>query len=384
MKLSRKWLALALGVLVLAGGIGRAIHARKAQQAELAQSTASAQSLGVQLTERDLYTVASQPLTVVLPVSGNVVAQRTAMVKAKVAAELLSLSVREGDTVAPGQVLGQLDPQEFTLRQQQARQQAASARAIWQNAEQTLRNNQALVQQGFISKQALDGSQANASSSLANLEAAQAAADLADKSLRDTRIVAPIGGQIAQRLAQAGERVPVEGRIVEIVDLNTLEWQVAVNPQDLTQVQVGSQGALRIDGVNEAIPAKVVRINPSAAADTRAVMVYLSLPKHPALRHGLFAQGQITLAQRQALAIPPSAITREGGHDQVLQLRGQQVTRVNVRLGARAQATAAPSQMWVEVLDGIQPGDRILVNAAGTVREGASVQVSAASAAASR
>lgn len=384
MKLSRKWLALALGVLVLAGGIGRAIHARKAQQAELAQSTASAQSLGVQLTERDLYTVASQPLTVVLPVSGNVVAQRTAMVKAKVAAELLSLSVREGDTVAPGQVLGQLDPQEFTLRQQQARQQAASARAIWQNAEQTLRNNQALVQQGFISKQALDGSQANASSSLANLEAAQAAADLADKALRDTRIVAPIGGQIAQRLAQAGERVPVEGRIVEIVDLNTLEWQVAVNPQDLTQVQAGSQGALRIDGVNEAIPAKVVRINPSAAADTRAVMVYLSLPKHPALRHGLFAQGQITLAQRQALAIPPSAITREGGHDQVLQLRGQQVTRVNVRLGARAQATAAPDQMWVEVLDGIQPGDRILVNAAGTVREGASVQVSAASAAASR
>jgi len=239
------------------------------------------------------------------------VAQRSAVVKAKVAAELQALHVREGDTVRQGQSLGQLDTQEVGLRRQQAQQQAASAQAIWRNAEQTLRNNQALVQQGFISRQALDSSLSNAASTRANYEAAQAAARLADKAWQDTRILAPLGGQVAQRFVQPGERLNVDARIVEIVDLDSLEWQVPLTPQDLARVQVGSSASLRIEGLSEPLQAQVARLNPSATADTRAVMAYLSLPRHPALRQGLFGQGEILLEGREGLAAPASAITRE-------------------------------------------------------------------------
>ncbi|OGB04016.1 MAG: hypothetical protein A3G29_15340 [Burkholderiales bacterium RIFCSPLOWO2_12_FULL_64_99] len=374
----KKWLLVCVALLVLGGSIARAIIARKAQQTELAQSTESAQARSIHLAPHDVHTVQTLTLNGSIPISGSLVAQRSALVKAKVSAELQALHVREGDTVRQGQSLGQLDTQEVGLRRQQAQQQAASAKAIWTNAEQTLRNNQALVQQGFISRQALDTSLSNAASTRATYEAAQAAARLADKAWQDTRILAPLAGQIAQRFVQPGERLNVDARIVEIVDLDSLEWQVPLSPPDVAQVRVGATASLNIDSLPEALSARIARINPSATADTRSVMVYLSLPRHPALRQGLFGQGQITVDTREGLAIPASAVTRDGGRDEVLRIDGDRIVRVPVQLGLRASRGSDATQPLVEITAGLKAGERILRDAAGTVREGARVTLRAA------
>lgn len=361
-----KWIALLAGLLVLSAGIGRAIVHRKAQQSELAQSTASAQAGVVKLGKDDVHVVQQTLLTRAIPVSGSLTAQRSAIVKAKVAAELLSLTVREGDQVKADQVIGKLDPQEFETRLQQARQQAASAKAQWQIAQQNLENNQALVQQGFISRNALDTSLSNAAAARATYEATQSAVDLASKALKDSVVRAPISGQISQRFVQPGERVGVDGRIVEVVDLSTLELQAPLTPQDVTQVRVGSRATLKVDGLPEALSARIARINPSATADTRSVMVYLAVQPHPALRQGLFARGEILLTQQQVLSVPQSAITRASGRDQALLVQGGKVVLVDVKLGPHAG-----------LVDGLHAGDRVLREASGTVREGQAVALQA-------
>jgi membrane fusion protein (multidrug efflux system) len=378
---SKKWIALVAGVLVLSVGIGRAIVSRKAQQAELSQSTASAQSGLITLSDKDVYTVQAQSLVRSLTVSGSLTAQRSAIVKAKISAELLKLKVREGDKVKEDQVIGKLDTQEFVARLKQAQQQAASAKAQWQITQQNLSNNQELVKQGFISRSTLDTSVSNADAARANYEAAQAAVDLASKAMKDSVVRAPISGLISQRFVQVGERVAVDGRIVEIVDLSSLELQAPLSPQDVLQVKVGTPASLRIEGMDKPLKAQIARINPSASADTRSVMVYLSLPPHAGLRQGLFVQGQILLDQVQALAIPLSAITRDAGQDQVLVVKQGKVQKIKVSLGKRAGQNQ-DGQPMAEVLEGIAAGDQILINAAGTVREGQAVQLSAAAASA--
>lgn len=369
-----KWIALAVSVLILGGGIGRAIVNKKAQQSDLAQSSASVQAPQMTLTSREVMTIQPTQLTHTIAISGSLAAQRSAIVKAKVAAELLSLKVREGDQVKADQVIGKLDAQEFDTKLQQARQQAASAKAQWQISQQTLDNNQALIQQGFISRNALDTSLSNAAGTKAAYEAAQAAVDLASKALKDSTVRAPISGQISQRFVQAGERVAVDGRIVEVVDLSSLELQAPLTPQDVTQVRVGSPATLHLDGLSEVITARIARINPSATADTRSVMVYLALPSHPALRQGLFAQGEIMLAQRDALAVPLSAITKESGRDQVLRVSQGKVSKVNVRLGTHS-GKSPEGQPMQEVIEGVQAGDVIVRNATGTVRDGQAVKL---------
>lgn len=382
MKSAVKWIALTVGVLALGAGIGRAIVARKAQQAELSQTAAAVQAKLIQLAPQDVWVVQPQALSRGIAVSGGLSAQRSAVVKAKVAAELLTLTVREGERVKQGQVIATLDPQEFDLKLKQARQQAASAQAQLQIAQQTLSSNQALVQQGFISKNTLDTSVSNQAAAQANLAAAQAVADLNLKSLKDATVRAPISGLISQRFAQVGERVSVDARLVEIVDLGSLELQAALSPQELAQISVGTPAQLQVEGVNGMVPARVARINPSAASDTRAVMVYLTLPAHPGLRQGLFAQGQIQLASNaNALVVPASAVARDAGTDQVLRVREGRVARVAVQLGERGQLPSKPAQTWVSVTSGLAPGDVVLVDAAGTVREGAAVALPAASAA---
>jgi RND family efflux transporter MFP subunit len=376
MSKTSKWIAVAVGVLVLGGGIGRAIVHKKAQQNDLAQSAASTQAPQMALTSQDVLIVQSTLLTRSIAVSGSLTAQRSAVVKAKVAAELQSLNVREGDQIKTDQIIGKLDSQEFDSKLQQARQQAASSKAQWQIAQRNLENNHALVQQGFISRNALDTSSSSAAASKATYEAALAAVDLANKALRDSTVRAPISGQISQRFVQAGERVAVDGRIVEIIDLSSLEMQAPLSSQDVTQIRMGDQANLHIEGLADTLTARIERINPSATADTRSVMVYLNMTPHPALRQGLFAQGEIMLAQRDALAVPVSAITRESGRDQVLRISQGKVGKINVKLGA-LHGKSPNGQAMQEVIEGVQAGDVIVRNATGTVRDGQAVKLEA-------
>jgi membrane fusion protein, multidrug efflux system len=387
-----RWLSLSiLLVLLVLGGLKWFKGRSAASAAAPAPAAASAPERRLELAAADVVAVANRPLTRTLEVSGSLKAVSSAFVKARVAAELQSLTVREGDTVRAGQVIGQIDPTEFDWRLRQAEQQAAAARAQHEIAQRQLTNNKALVAQGFISPTALETSVSTEAGAQATLQAALAAVELARKSRADTILTAPINGTVAQRLTQPGERVPLDGRIVEIVDLSRLELEAAIAPQDLPALRVGAQASLTVEGGTDTVPATVVRINPSAQAGSRTVLAYLAVAAHPSLRNGLFARGTIELEQRSALAIPLSAVRTDQGQPYAVRIAGTQAQHRPLVLGLRGQAGG---QSMVEVADGLAEGDRVLAASAGRVPDGvtlalptpgpASAPASAPAAAASR
>ncbi len=161
-----KWAAAALVVVLIAAGVFRALSARKAQQQALAASTAVKEQGTVELAATDVVKAQTLQVTQGLPVSGTLKAVNSAVIKARVAGELQGLTVREGDFVKAGQVLARIEATEYQSRVRQASEQAASAKAQVEVVQRQYDNNKALVDQGFISKTALDAS-------LANLNAAQ-------------------------------------------------------------------------------------------------------------------------------------------------------------------------------------------------------------------
>jgi membrane fusion protein, multidrug efflux system len=379
-----RWLLLAvlLGVLVL-GGL-RWLKGRSAAGAAAAANAASAASAAapvqrLELAALDVLPVARLPLTRTLEVSGSLKAVDSAFVKARVAAELKTLTVREGDSVKAGQVIGQIDPTEFDWRLRQAEQQANAARAQQDIARRQLANNQALVAQGFISPTALETSISTESGATATLQAALAAVELARKSRSDAILTAPINGTVAQRLAQPGERVPLDGRIVEIVDLSRLELEAAIAPQDLPALRIGAKARLVVEGSDETVPATVARLNPSAQAGSRTVLAYLAVTPHPGLRNGLFARGAIDLEQRVALAIPLSAVRSDRSQPYAILIAGNQARQRPLTLGLRGMAKGVA---MVEVLSGLADGDRVLAASAGLVPDGVQLVMPAAAAAA--
>ncbi|OGB30633.1 MAG: efflux transporter periplasmic adaptor subunit [Burkholderiales bacterium RIFCSPLOWO2_12_FULL_61_40] len=371
MKRWLKWTVIVLAVALLAGGALRVLSARKAKQAalEAQQTTQKAQAV-VELAASDLVQVQTVDLSQVLAISGPLKAVNSAFIKARVAGEMQGLTVREGDFVKAGEVIARVDATEFQARVRQAQQQAESAKAQVAIAKRSFDNNQSLVNQGFISKTALDSSIATLSSAEANYRAAQAGADVAIKSLNDTVLRAPISGLVAQRLAQPGERVAVDARIVEIVDLSRLELEASLSAADSLGVKLGQTALLTVEGASKPLSAKVVRINPSAVAGSRAVLAYLAIESNPGLRQGLFAQGTLATGSLRTLALPLSAVRTDKPLPYVQWINQERVEQQTVELGARGEFNG---QTMVAV-KGIAEEATVLSGGVGTLLAGTPVK----------
>jgi RND family efflux transporter MFP subunit len=374
--------ALVLVVVLAAGGLaarylwGRPASLAAADVAASAAAAASAAGPAIELAPGDVGMAQRTELTTLLAVSGSLKAVQSAVVKARVAAEVKSLTVREGDRVQAGQLLGQLDATEFQLRLRQAEDQAGAAQAQLDIAQKTLENNKALVDQGFISRTALDTSVSGAAGARASLQAAHAAADLARKAVADSDIRAPIAGQVAQRLVQPGERVPMDTRLIEIVDLSRIELEAAVAPEDVLALRVGQPARVMIDGLATPVEARVARIAPSALAGTRSVMAYLELTTTAGLRQGLFARAEVQLQRQPALVVPASALRFDQAQPYVLAIENGRAVMHRVGTGSRGDVLIdGRMESAVEITEGLQTGATVLRGTVGALREGARLSV---------
>ena len=368
-----KWMVALLVILVLAAVVGRALVARKAQQQALTAAGAAKAVTVVELAASDVARAQTRELAQGLPITGALKAVNSALLKARVAGELQGLTVREGDTVQAGQVIARIEATEYRSRLRQAQDQADAARAQIDIAQRQFDNNKALVDQGFISKTALDTSVASLNAARATHQAALAAADVARKTLDDAVLKAPIAGVVAQRLAQPGERVAIDARIVEIVDLGRMELEAAVSAGDALQVRVGQTALLRIEGSNAPVKARVARINPSAQAGSRNVLVYLAVESGPALRQGLFAEGTLGTERLNVLAVPLRALRTDKPAPYVQAIERDQIVHKPVVAGARGDVAGEA----MVAVTGLAENALVVTGAVGTLREGTAVKFTA-------
>ena len=338
-------------------------------QAVAPASAATNTSTASELLAANISTLELQTLLHTLPVSGNLKALNTVTIKARAAGELLMLNGREGDSVKAGQTVAKIDPSEFQRKLRQAEQQADAAKSQIDIAQRQFDNNKALVDQGFISKTALEASEATLLGAKATYNAASAGADVARKSLDDTVLISPINGQIAARLAQPGERVSIDQKLLDIVDLSSLELEATLSPADSIEVRVGQTALLTLEGNDVPVNAVVQRINPNVQANSRSVLVYLRLQNVQGLRQGLYGQGQLELGRQQVLALPLEMVRTDKPQPYVQMLVNGQVVHQNVTLGKRGNISKDDATVWVEV-KGIDRGAQVLSSRAGSMREG--------------
>ena len=323
-------------------------------------------SVSIELSDGDIAIAQKMTMTQGLPIAGTLKAVRSAMVKARVAGEIVLLEVREGDAVKIGQIVARVDNTEYLARQNQNKQQAEAARAQVEVAQRQVDNNNALVNQGFISKTALDTSISNLNGAKASYQAALSTLDVATKALDDSVLKAPLNGFVSQRFAQPGERVAPEARIIEIVDLSQLELEATLTSAQAMNVKLGQIAKLNVEGTHEEVSAKVLRINPSTQTGSRSVLIYLGLQSHPILRQGVFVQGSLGTQKVQAIVVPLESVRSDKTKPYVQAIRDDKVMHIQVELGAKGEANGQA----VMALKEIEEGALLLAPSAGAVRDG--------------
>jgi len=342
---------------VLAAGAYAYIHRTPAASVPAAAAKADKQTVH-ELSSRDIAVVEARPLALTLPLSGSLTPLAQATVKSKVSGVVLATTVQEGMPVAAGQVIARLDDAEARARAAQQGALLADADARLAMAKKNQANSLALLQQKYIAQNAYDTTSNGVDLAQAAVDAARAQLDLARIALADTVIRAPLSGVVSKRHAQAGEKLAPDSPVFSIVDLRQLTLDAQVPASDIPRVKVGQEVQFRVDGFGDrAFRGKVVRINPSTEAGSRAMIVYIGVDNPDGLlRAGMFAKGAVTTEKSAAHALLPlTAVRKEKEQDVVYRIDGGKIVAQPVKLGLRNQ-----DEGLVEALEGIEAGATVL------------------------
>lgn len=234
---------------------------------------------------------------------------------------LVELTVDEGQTVAAGQVIGVLDDElqefrraELTAQRQSARQAVATAEAARDEVVRDIERRRPLVERGAFSSAEFERLQDRLLVLEANIAAAEVAAREVDSLLRTASgqlerrsLVSPASGIVVTRHVDGGAMVTPQTPVVTVVDTASLQLVARIPERRLAQIALGTRAWVYLDAAaGQRLSAEVVRIGDTVDRVSRTVEVRLRVqPQGVALRHGMFARGQLVVSERSDSVLVP-------------------------------------------------------------------------------
>ncbi|CAO3400190.1 efflux RND transporter periplasmic adaptor subunit [Azospirillum palustre] len=363
---------LAILLVLLAAGGGVALWRARNPAPPSPSPAGQTAERPVELTALEVTAVAPRALTETVRLSGSVSPMEQSAVKAEVAARLAEVSVREGQAVRRGEMLARFDTVELTARLNEKQANLEGARAQLVLAEKTLTKNRTLNRSNIVSDTSLDQAESSFGFQRAQVDALAAQVELARKALRDAVVLSPIDGMVATRSVNPGENLAVNAAMFTVVDLSRVEVEATVPAEQVARLAVGQTASLRVEGFGEReFAGSVARINPMARAGSRAIPVYVTIDNRDgALRGGMFASGEVLVAQAAgAIAVPPVAVRHDGQGDFVLAIAdGHTVRRPVTRVALWARGDLVQ-------VEGLAPGDRVVTGNLPGLTAGRSVSI---------
>ena len=360
----------------------------------LAFALAAAPALADEATPAVTVAAASvQPLMLVVPVSGSLVARNEVLVFPHSGGfAITDLAAEVGDRVAAGETVARLDDRTLALRVTQAQAVLANAQAGLNQAESQVNATAAQLRQanqvldrlrslrasGTATQSALDeaetaqlGAAASAQSAedgvqaaRAALQQAQASLDVAQLDYANARITSPVAGVVSARNGQIGAIASAGGEpIYRIIEEGTVEAVAEVIETELVLLSPGDPAALQIAGLPP-VTGQVRLVAPTVSPTTRLGEVRIALEAREGLRPGLYVGGRIVAEDRQGLAVPVSAVLRDAQGAYVLRLgEGDRLERRSVQTGIAWNA-------WQEITSGLDEGDEVVARAGAFFSDG--------------
>ena len=300
---------------------------------------------------------------------GTVRAAQTSQVASQIMGNIVEIRAREGDRVQSGQVLAVIDETQLRSAVEQAtaalsaaEKEVSTADSDYSLAEATLKRYQQLYEKKSVSPQEFDEIKARYQSTQARRDMAragqsQAAAALtqARTSLGYTQIRAPFAGLVTEKKTDLGTLASPGTPLFTVEDTRGYRLEATVDESDIRILRVRQTAPVSIDALAGAeLSGKVVQIVPAADSASRSFLVKVELPSDPRLHSGLFGRARFPRGERTSLSIPHAAVVERG------QLQGVYVVDANQIAGLRyiTLGTAAGDQ--VEVLSGLQEGERLV------------------------
>lgn len=306
--------------------------------------------------------------------SGTLVPEREARLRAEVSGRVLQTTVEQGQRVGEGTLLGRIDDAAVTDQAASAKSGVTQAQLTVDQATRELQRSKTLLAAGAIAERDRESAERALAGAEAALADAKARLSLAEKNIRNTLIKAPFAGVVSERAVSPGDVVSPGTALFTIVDPTSLRLEASVPAEAIGSIRVGAPVMFAVNGYpGRKFEGKVMRINPTADQQTRQVRIYASLPNGKGtLVGGLFANGTVASDTRVGMMVPEKAVDQTGVAKFVMRLKSGKVEKVEVELGLHDIATET-----YEVTKGLAVGDTVLLAQAQGISVGTQVRVSA-------
>jgi RND family efflux transporter MFP subunit len=308
------------------------------------------------------------------PISGTLIAEKEARIRAEVAGAVLQTFVDQGQRVTAGMTLGRIDDGVLRDAAISARSGVTQARVAAEQSERELQRSRTLVAAGAIAQRDVEGAERANLAAQAQLADARSRVASAEKNLRNATIRAPFAGVVAEKSVNPGDIVAPGAALFTIIDPRSLRLEASVPTSALGDVHVGAPVSFSVNGFSDRkLEGRVIRVNPSVDPQTKQVRLLASVPNDGGqLVAGLFVEGRVDAQKRVGVLVPEQAVDQTAVTPYVMRLKGGKVERVDVQLGVRDQASET-----FEVRSGLAAGDTVLLGAARGISTGTQVVVSA-------
>lgn len=341
-------------------------------------------------------TVTETPIGESVTVNGNLTAYDHITVGMKVPGRLQTISVDFGSVVRKGQVIAQLEQQDYKLRVQQAEAAMAQARArlglspdgaddrvsaedtgtvrqakaVLDDAKLKRDRAAALVQQGIVSRAELDTAESDYKVAVSKYQdgleeirnrqglLAQRRTELAlaKQQLADTMVYAPMDGVVQEKKASTGEYLAAGAPVVDIVRIDPLRLRVDVPERESHNVKMGQTVRVTVEGDPESYLGYIKRLSPTISEQNRVLSVEADVRNNGRLRPGAFVKAEIITNQTaSAVTVPPNAIVTFAGIDKVILVENGKALEKAVTLGRRGSD-------WVEIKAGVNIGQTVVMD----------------------
>jgi membrane fusion protein (multidrug efflux system) len=303
--------------------------------------------------------------------TGELRAQNAAAVAAQVGGQVTKLVRDEGVAVAADETVIEIDPELRSLERDNARAMAAQADAQASEAARDLDRMEKLHAQGVAADAKLDQIRTALRTARSARDAAQAQLGMAERAMRDASVKAPFAGLVARRYVSQGEFVQPGQKLFELVALDPIEVEFHLPERDSSRVTQGASVGVRVSPFpDEVFHATVTVISPTIDPQTRTLRVKALLPNPDGrLRPGLFARTDLGIAVRENVPmIPQEAVLQRADGAIAFCLEGARAQRRVLKLGVFHDGR-------VEVVEGIAPGDLVVVRGQEQLVDGSPVSV---------
>ena len=314
-------------------------------------------------------TIEHQKMPRYLTLTGSLSADRQSDIAANVSGRVTNTYVERGMPVKQGQVIAVVDSRAAGFQVAAAVAQSQAAQTQVNLAKQDCERADTLFAQGAIAKSEFERLKTQCTAQLYQANAAQANADLANKSASDTIIRAPFDGIIGERFVNVGEYVQPPTRVASVFAVNPIRVSLSVPEPAVALVKEGQTLNLQVSSwPDREFPATVRFVSPALRANTRDLIVEASAPNADgALRPNMFATAKLAVGEEEQPTVPKEAIKTEGTVRRLFLARNGQAFEVVVQTGVEKDGRVA-------VLEPLAAGDKVILSPPPGLRDGASIQ----------